>query len=563
MALTGLLRHLPRIRRNAAADAVLVFQGESEQETHWRVLSLDLPTAEGDGTPLEPITFSYGRGASTYQFLLDMILAQHELRTEPGTSLALATLLRVAARDRRWRFRHYGDSFTLSPEDRSYLRRIADAIEEHGLWKPGLEVQTEPEPQTPLPERNQLPIPSVGHYAALQEALALNRFTQAPDSPFPRARLEKGGVHGHAELRQITPEEELLLPPEETEALARQMWKRREELSDRDADALDAVSACWLQSASNPTDRVPIFIDEILRMRGLKPKRSGTGRRGGFEVEQRAEVFRSLLHLQDVWLSIAEATVYEDQAPKKPKARRRALQSRAFVMTDRVGQQRLDGRMDVEAVLVTPGTAFGRFLFGPGRQVALLSVNALRFDPARQRPEKRLLRYLSWQWRIGASQGDFLRTYRVETLLEETGLLTSEAPPSRVRSRLEQCLDTLRDHGDIAAWQYAHAWDEEQLPRKGWFSQWLGMLVSLEAPEAIKVAYRGIESAGAMRAPKKLPGRTSWSERLRLKRQELNLSQSQAAEEIGISQPLLSRIEAGRREPTPDVAHKLARWLGP
>jgi hypothetical protein len=121
---------------------------------------------------------------------------------------------------------------------------------------------------------------------------------------------------------------------------------------------------------------------------------------------------------------------------QEPAARSAPAPSRAgpFVMTGRIGQRRLDGTMDVEAILVTPGEAFGRFLLGPGRQLALLSSETLRYDPYRQRPEKRLARYL-WQWRVGAHSGDFIRTYRESTLLHELGLQVEEQKPTRTRER--------------------------------------------------------------------------------------------------------------------------------
>ena len=173
-----------------------------------------------------------------------------------------------------------------------------------------------------------LVIPSAGHYAALQQALALNRFEQTDGSRFPRARLEKGGTRGYAELRPVTPEQELLMAPEEAEAMAAKMWQQREDLSDLDADVLDAISAAWLERGPrSASERVPIYVDDLLRSRGLRPKKSGHGRRGGFESEQRADLWRCLLHLQDLWLDIAEATVVDQDARGRRTQRTRAAPS--------------------------------------------------------------------------------------------------------------------------------------------------------------------------------------------------------------------------------------------
>jgi DNA-binding XRE family transcriptional regulator len=403
-------------------------------------------------------------------------------------------------------------------------------------------------------------IPSAGHYAALQQALALNRFQPSDGSRFPRARLEKGGARGFAELRPVTPEQEMMMAPEEAEALAQKMWQQREDLSDLDADVLDAISAAWLgRSPRAASERVPVYVDDLLHCRGLKPKKGGQGRRGGFEPEQRADLWRCLLHLQDIWLDIAEVTVVDQDARGRRTRRTRALQSRAFVMTDRIGQRRLDGTMDVEAILVTPGEAFGRFLLGPGRQLALLSSEALRYDPFRQRPEKRLARYLSWQWRVGAHSGDFIRTYRVSTLLEEIGLRV-EAKPSRTRERFEQALDCLQQDRMISSWQYAETWSED-LPRQNWVPLWLDARIVVEAPDVIKNAYHELTRLRESRKTAALsPPSEGWAARVKNHREALGISQMVAAEQLGVSRAYLAQVERGR-VPSPALAAKLTRWL--
>ncbi len=540
---------------------VATYRGRRQKELVWllEILPADEPTAEPATVEVSTL-----EGAPAYQLVASFTLAGVGLQSSSALREELLGLLRATIEDTGWRIRA-GRGRPAKPRDeaREYLTTAATAIAETGVWPAGqLPGWLAPGPLL----QEQLPIPSVGHYVALQQALARGFFEEVEGTRFPRALLEKGGVRGHAELRQITPEEELSLPPAEAEALAREMWRQRDELSDRDADALDAVSACWLRQARSPLDRVPIYVDDILRLRHLKPKRGGTGRRGGYEPEQRAEIFRSLLRLQDVWLEIAEVTVYEEQPGKtKAKPRQRTLQSRAFVMTDRVGQQRLDGTMDVEALLVTPGTAFGRFLFGPGRQVALLSANALRYDPTRQKPEKRLVRYLSWQWRVAASTGELRRSYRVQTLLEEIGLEASKNDPARLRARLERCLDTLREAEDIAGWQYEAAWEEELASRQGWLQHWLEAKVIIEAPAAIQQAYLRIQSPAAAEKPTlaapEEDASLPWAEKVAERRKAARLSQSQAAREIGISQPFLSQIEAGQRTPSERIAVLLQRWL--
>ncbi|MDP9122926.1 MAG: helix-turn-helix transcriptional regulator, partial [Acidobacteriota bacterium] len=403
-------------------------------------------------------------------------------------------------------------------------------------------------------------IPSAAHYAALQRAFALNTFEQTGESRFPRAKLDRGGVKGFAELRPITPEQEYSMAPEEMAALAQTMWQHRGELSDLDADVLDAISASWLNyGPRSSSDRVPIFINDLLRARGVVPKKSGQGRRGGFEFEQRMDLWRCLLHLQDIWLDIADARVVSQDEHGRRTQKTRSLQSRAFVMTDRIGQRRLDGSMDVEAILVTPGEAFGRFLLGPGRQLALLSSAALRYHPIQQRPEKRLARYLSWQWRVGAQSGDFLRTYKVTTLLQELGLEVKAAHPGWTRDRFERALDQLEQDRLICSWQYGEGWRDENLAQKRWVPVWLETRVVVEAPDVIKTAYHRLDRLEPAK-PKTLPAAEDWASRIKLHREKLEISQMVAAEQIGTSRVYLAQVERGRA-PSAALEAKLRSWL--
>lgn len=419
-----------------------------------------------------------------------------------------------------------------------------------------------PTPLSLIPQGELHPILSCGHYYAIQQMLAQNTFESVEGSPFPRASVNKGGVKGFAELRPITPDEALLIPPEHIDALAKSMWEQREELSDKDADVLDALSMIWLHQARHPEARVPVYMDDILRMRGIKPKKDGHGDRGGFHPEQRLQILFSFFHIQNIWIEVTGTTLYEPQpGRRKSKPREERLQSRAFIITDRIGQKRLRDNIeiiDARIVFVTPGSVFGRYIFGPGRQLAMLSANALRYDPYRQKPEKRLLRYLSWQWRIAAKQSEFLRSYRVATLLDEIGLKLRKHNPLQTRERLEHCLDTLQGNGDIAAWQYKDL-REEALPTRGWTSQWMNSLVLVEAPETIKDHYRRLTEL----IPKPLPSidvAEPWGARLREKRKNLGLTQMKVAEQLGISQPYVGQIERGRR-PSKSVARKIRRWL--
>jgi DNA-binding XRE family transcriptional regulator len=439
-------------------------------------------------------------------------------------------------------------------------------------------------------EETNLTVLSHAIYQALREALAQNKFQQTEGNPWPVAILQKGGATGHAELRPPAVEHTALMPSDKVEAWAQVMWQQQKDLSDLDADALDLLSHIWLQQARTPKDYAIAHVDQFLSMRGLEQKQKEHGRRAGYEPEQRAKMLQVLSHIQNIWLNLGEVEVYEETAKGKGrrKAVKQALQSRAFIITDRMGQLRLDGYLDVERFIFQPGRLFAQFLFGPGRQTALLSAKAVQYDPYRQRWEKRLARYLSWQWRIQARQGDYTRPYRVVTLLEALGEEINAARPSRTRERLEKALDTLQQDGVISSWQYDR-WDERIAEQRGWGQLWTQATLLIEPPEVIRNTYKTLErhskdkektlvNATFNRDDEKYkplavgtnailsPSGTTVNDetlakRLRQRRKILGISQIEAAEQLGIVQSYLSKLERSQVRPAPELYQRIQNWL--
>ncbi len=416
---------------------------------------------------------------------------------------------------------------------------------------------------SPLAPDGYLTVMSAAHYQALREALYKNTFQRVEGVLWPTAYIQKGKALGTAQLRPPQADRETLMPPEEVEMWAKLMWQQREELSDLDADALDALSAIWLYQARTSQDRAVADVDGLLAMRGLKARSKGHGRRSGYEPEQRAEVLRALSHIQNLWINMAEVEVYEEDARgRRRKRTKHLIQSRPFVITDRMGQQRLDGYLDVKKFVFRPGEVFAEFLMGPGRQTALLSAKALGYDPYRQKWEKRLARYLSWQWRAKARHGELVRPYRVATLLEAVGEEVNRRKPSRTMRRLEDALDQLREDGVIAQWQYDR-WDYAETDKRGWADVWLQATVLVEPPDVVKDQYQSIERPSPTQARPALP--ESLGERLKRRRKELGVSQMVAAEDLGISQGYLSQLERGKVEESRlsnQLRKRLRGWLG-
>ena len=255
------------------------------------------------------------------------------------------------------------------------------------------------------------------------------------------------------------------------------------------ADVFDIVTAKWLKEAKHFEAMVNITADDFLKARGLLPKPGGSGRRGGFREYQRKEIQQQIDLLSYTWVTVEEMEIIEEVKGKRKVTKWRG-ESKAIALTSRFGQIRVDGSTDAFAWRIRPGDVFAKFLFGPGRQTALLSQKALNYDPYRQKWEKRLSRYLAWIWRInsGRTQEGLL----VKTLFEAAGMEIDKSRPGRTRERFEEALDRLQADDVITAWQYEYL-DEKMTSKRGWWKTWLETKVLITAPEGITDHYKKIK----------------------------------------------------------------------
>lgn len=422
-------------------------------------------------------------------------------------------------------------------------------------------------PPPAAPATQHLIVLNPAHYHAIRESLTHNTFATTAESPWPTASITTGPARGVVQLRPVTLDTHAWMSPADTDRWAAQMWEQRKELSDLDADALDALCALWLTHAQRVDEDVVGDIDELLAMRGLQPKRNGAGQAGGYRPEQREAMWRAVLHVQNLWVHLSTMEVYQYLGIRPSRRRHQpteeTVQSRVVAITDRLGHLRPDGFFDVEKFIFRPGKVFAHFLFGTGRQTALLAAQALHYDPVQQTWEKRLARYLSYQWRCKAYNGDLLQPFKVASLLAAVGATLTPHHPARTRARLEQALEILRRDRIIAAWQYDH-WDEACATRRGWGKVWLNATILIEPPESVRTHYQHL-TRHEERAPRALPASLSLSARLQQRREQLGLTLTQAAEQLEVSPSYLHRLEQGHRGKrlSPKLLQRLEAWLPP
>ncbi|TEB05465.1 Helix-turn-helix domain protein [Pelotomaculum schinkii] len=405
-------------------------------------------------------------------------------------------------------------------------------------------------------------------YYRFREVLAISGFTIPEGESWPTANLTTGNrkLRAIVQLRPDPVDIEPYLSNTEIIAWQKRMRQNVMSMDDVTADVVDIVSAIWLKQASHYEDIATVTADDILAFRGLKPQKNGAGRRGGYKNVWRQEIARHIAILANTWIVVAEMDVTEEVEGKKGRQRKRVKwqgESKAWVVDSKSGQGTMEGK-DSYVWRVRPGDVFSKFLFGAGRQTALISQKAVEYHPINQQWEKRLTRYLTWQWRNRQGGGAYLAPFNVETLLNAVNKEVSKHNPSQTKERLEKALDILQQDHIITGWQYECV-NEDIVGTKGWWKEWLVWKVIIEPPQEImdhygKIRDHKIKRREAQPTPCQERTATFMGPIVKKARLQSGLSQMQAAEEIGVDQSTMSRLERGKSTDG-RTRYLLKKWL--
>ena len=408
------------------------------------------------------------------------------------------------------------------------------------------------------PKTGLISLPNAFYYQEIRMALATRAFISVDNSPWPTIYLTKQKIKGQIQLRPVVADVNTPMSPENEAYWSGVMLQQREQSSDLDVDILDAVFVLWSRQAGNIDEAIIVNLDEILALRGLQPKLGGEGRRGGYRRKQRIQVNESFSRLQNIWVDVSIMPQQNNTAHTASQH----IQGHLLIITDYMGYRQPEGFINAKYILFHSGEIIAPYWAGSGRQAAVLSGKVLQFDPYRQRWEKRLSRYLSWQWRIRACKVDYLKPYRVSTLLENVGIAPDRRNPLRTYDRLEMAMDVLQDEGVIAGWQYER-WESSVLKRRRWLREWLTWTVTIEPPDEIKEHYEGISKHKTPPSKARVKAE-HLGEEIQALRKKLGLTQLQVAEQLGIDRTYLSRLECGKRGKGVKSAgwnKKVKRWL--
>ncbi|WP_245698330.1 helix-turn-helix domain-containing protein [Sporosarcina ureilytica] len=407
-----------------------------------------------------------------------------------------------------------------------------------------------------LVKSNNLVVMSNVVYQFVIEVLSNKKFRQCENSKWPKATRLSKMLNGSVQLIPYKGNEKV-------STLVNEVWGQVENLSELDVDVFDSLCHLFLEKTSYVKDSIEIRLDDLLNIRGLKPKLGGNGRRGGYDKRQREQVLNALSIIQSLWIHIEHVVVYEQGRPIK-----KSIEGRAFHFKDLNGNKCRFNESEMQnRFLLTIGEVLEIFLEGSGRQVKLLPIQAIEYNPYQRSWEKKIIRYLSWRWRTQARKASYLQPHKISTLLEKLGVPLKSETPSRIRDRFEKALDILVDDGVITYWQY-DSWDEDVVTKKGWLRIWQETTVIIAPPDDIIKHYQPLvrnKAANDKRNLTSLSGRgevnAEIGKEFKKKRVELGLTLQQVSHEIDISTSYLSNIERGRATPSYNLYNRIRDWV--
>lgn len=471
-------------------------------------------------------------------------------------------------------------------EQDKFLQLLADQVERMRLYIETLKAEggrprrkQKETAKPPLGRRNDsILVPSANLYKYVQDGVAeglngMNRPT--PEKRYFNRRKITPGLDAELQIRPEDGQLPVYPTPEELQQWQDIITQQYRQMGDETVDCLDVIAAKWLDQAQHPEEGINLSVNELLQARGLKCKKGG-----GYPQETRKRIAHQVETLGVLWLKIYEAprweTVTDNSGKRKRVERNESLESRLLDISLRRtstlrGWDAAGGDVQFFSWRLKPGIALLPWVAGENKQLALLSTKALAYDPYRQKPEKRLLRYLSWQWRIRRNEGNLLQTFTARTLLEGIRLRKDPKNPIKTKNRLEKALDTLLEDKLINAWQY-DGWDESQWTSNGW-NGWTDARVIIEPPQHILDQAAKIPAPPQKQLPAATKGKTDEDLPRLLKDARLarGITQLQAVEQIQdllrarnlkpkFSRVYFAMIEAGKKEPADALKRLLLEW---
>ncbi|MED1048712.1 helix-turn-helix transcriptional regulator [Bacillus mycoides] len=429
---------------------------------------------------------------------------------------------------------------------------------------------------------NYLEVNNSAVYYKLRDGIAKNQFEEDENTRLKSYPIETKDSNGVAQLSSHKDEDLKLTNIEETARWNTLVDGVMSNMDDLTADCLDTITIQWLNEAKSPDEFIDFSYEQVLEMCSIsKAKANGVEY---YRVEDKIKVAKRIAALASIFIYLNddnEVVVLNDRAETgKHYEVKREVIKRLFVLDSVVlwRDKNTNEYMGIESCRIKPGSFLSGYLYGSNSTTALLSKKALEYNSYRHKYHKRLIRYLTWQWRIRQMFSSLQRPYSIggdKGLLAVMGI-NQKQKPNRIREQLENVLIDLEKEEVISHWEYHNGLEEEKLTKKNWFKNYYSQLgiVILPPKELISsmenlAKKKTIDTIHEESQPIKIvekPLDTNENEQVIREKIEFthmkkNITMRELSIEIGISQPTLSRFYNKKTKRLSSTARsKLNQW---
>ncbi|PEN32977.1 hypothetical protein CN543_22875 [Bacillus toyonensis] len=429
---------------------------------------------------------------------------------------------------------------------------------------------------------NYLEVNNSAVYYKLRDGIAKNQFEEDENTLLKSYPIETKDSNGVAQLSSHKDEDLKLTNIEEAARWNTLVDGVMSNMDDLTADCLDTITIQWLNEAKSPDEFIDFSYEQVLEMCSIsKAKANGVEY---YRVEDKIKVAKRIAALASIFIYLNddnEVVVLNDRAETgKHYEVKREVIKRLFVLDSVVlwRDKNTNEYMGIESCRIKPGSFLSGYLYGSNSTTALLSKKALEYNSYRHKYHKRLIRYLTWQWRIRQMFSSLQRPYSIggdKGLLAVMGI-NQKQKPNRIREQLENVLMDLEKEEVISHWEYDNGLEEEKLTKKNWFKNYYSQLgiVILPPKELISsmenlAKKKTIDTIHEENQPIKIvekPLDTTENEQVIREKIEFvhmkrNITMRELSIEIGISQPTLSRFYNKKTKRLSSTArNKLNQW---
>ncbi|MEN1938716.1 helix-turn-helix transcriptional regulator [Paenibacillus sp. 102] len=329
-------------------------------------------------------------------------------------------------------------------------------------------------------------------YFKLRDGISKNHFEEDSNMGVKSYPIETKDSNAIAQLSSHRDEDLKLIKDDEASRWNTLVNDVMSNMDDLTADVLDSITIQWLAQAQSPDEFIEFSYEQVLDMCNVPKKKVSKG--SYYRPEDKIKVAKRIAALASIFIYLNddnEVVVLNDENEHDEEYKvKREVIKRLFVLDSVVlwRHNTTNEYMGIESCRIKPGSFLASYLYGSNNTTALLSKKALEYNSYRHKYHKRLIRYLTWQWRIRQIYSTLKRPYSIggdKGLLAVMGIpLTWK--PSRIREHLENVLTDLEREKVISNWEYSTKLDEERLSKKNWFKDyWINLNITILPPEEL------------------------------------------------------------------------------